>query len=90
MALFVSRLDSAAEGVKAYFTPDFHKACQPKVLLAALGQSFFSLSLGGTSMLVYGSYLSQQASTASSACLKSTLLIACINTEELSGVEMKY
>jgi NSS family neurotransmitter:Na+ symporter len=31
-----------------------------RVVIAALGQAFFSLSLGGTFMVVYGSYLERQ------------------------------
>ena len=61
MVCYVFQLDTASSGLAAYLTPDFHKAIQPDVLLAALGQSFFSLSLGGTTMLVYGSYLSRNA-----------------------------
>jgi NSS family neurotransmitter:Na+ symporter len=38
------------------------------VLLAALGQAFFSLSLGMGAMLTYGSYLSKRESIVSAAC----------------------
>lgn len=41
------------------FTPDFERALQPGVLSAALGQAFFSLSLGGGAMIAYGAYASR-------------------------------
>ncbi|QPJ64227.1 MAG: sodium-dependent transporter [Candidatus Nitrohelix vancouverensis] len=49
-------LDGAMEGVKFYLQPDFSKIT-PEVILIALGQAFFSLSLGMGAMLTYGSYL---------------------------------
>lgn len=50
-------LPGAMEGVKFYLTPDFSKI-NASVVLIALGQAFFSLSLGMGAMLTYGSYLS--------------------------------
>lgn len=41
------------------FTPDFSRALQPGVLSSALGQAFFSLSLGGGAMIAYGAYASR-------------------------------
>jgi neurotransmitter:Na+ symporter, NSS family len=38
------------------FTPDFETAFQPRVLNSALGQAFFSLSLGSAVMITYGAY----------------------------------
>jgi NSS family neurotransmitter:Na+ symporter len=49
-------LPGAEEGLRFYLLPDFSKIDGPAVL-AAMGQVFFSLSLGGTFFLVYGSYL---------------------------------
>jgi NSS family neurotransmitter:Na+ symporter len=49
-------LPGAMEGVKFYLYPDFSKI-SPSVVLIALGQAFFSLSLGMGAMLTYGSYL---------------------------------
>jgi len=49
-------LDGAMEGVAFYLKPDFSKIT-PEVILIALGQAFFSLSLGMGAMLTYGSYL---------------------------------
>ena len=52
-------LPGAMEGVKFYLSPDFSKIT-PSVVLVALGQAFFSLSLGMGAMLTYGSYLSEK------------------------------
>jgi NSS family neurotransmitter:Na+ symporter len=49
-------LPGAAEGLRFYLLPDFSKV-DGATVLAAMGQVFFSLSLGGTFFLVYGSYL---------------------------------
>lgn len=51
-------LDGAMAGIKFYLTPDFSKI-NAGVILAALGQVFFSLSLGMGCMITYGSYLSK-------------------------------
>jgi NSS family neurotransmitter:Na+ symporter len=49
-------LPGAMEGVRFFLFPDFSKI-DGATVLAALGQVFFSLSLGGTFFLLYGSYL---------------------------------
>jgi NSS family neurotransmitter:Na+ symporter len=49
-------LPGAMEGVRFFLLPDLSKVTG-ETLLAALGQVFFSLSLGGTFFLLYGSYL---------------------------------
>merc|ERR1711969_271382 len=52
-------LDGAMEGVGFYLNPDFSKISANTVLIA-LGQAFFSLSLGMGCMITYGSYLSEK------------------------------
>lgn len=52
-------LEGASEGLKYYLTPNFSEITL-KVFVAALGQVFFSLSLGMGCMVTYGSYLSKQ------------------------------
>jgi len=47
----------ATEGVTALFTVDFEKVMHPDVIIGALGQTFFSLSIGTGAMMIYGSYL---------------------------------
>jgi neurotransmitter:Na+ symporter, NSS family len=49
-------LDGAMEGLKFYLYPDFSKLTGQSILLA-MGQAFFSLSLGMGAMITYGSYL---------------------------------
>lgn len=49
-------LPGAWEGVKWMWTPDISKL-NSEMLIAALGQVFFSLSLGAGATIVYGSYL---------------------------------
>lgn len=51
-------LEGAMTGVKFFLTPDFSKITGG-VILSALGQVFFSLSLGMGAMITYGSYLSK-------------------------------
>ena len=52
-------LPGAYEGVKFLFNPDFSKL-KPDSALAALGQAFFSLSLGMGCMITYGSYTAKK------------------------------
>ena len=49
-------LPGAGAGLEFYLNPDFSKI-DGGVILAALGQAFFSLSLGMGAMITYGSYL---------------------------------
>lgn len=59
-------LDGAAEGLGFYLKPDFSKL-SGEAILVALGQAFFSLSLGMGAMITYGSYLSKKENIPSSA-----------------------
>ncbi len=52
-------LDGAMEGIRYFIQPDFSKITI-KVVIAALGQVFFSLSLGMGIMVTYGSYLNKE------------------------------
>lgn len=52
-------LEGASEGVKFLFYPDFDKL-QGDSVLAALGQAFFSLSLGMGCIITYGSYVKKE------------------------------
>ncbi|MCQ2230160.1 MAG: sodium-dependent transporter [Bacteroidales bacterium] len=59
-------LDGASEGVAFLLSPDFSKL-SPKAIFEALGQSFFSLSIGMGTMTTYGSYISKKQNLSSSA-----------------------
>ncbi|HOI29970.1 MAG TPA: sodium-dependent transporter [Melioribacteraceae bacterium] len=52
-------LDGASKGLEYLFNPDFSKI-NTGVILSALGQAFFSMSLGMGAMLTYGSYMSKK------------------------------
>lgn len=60
-------LDKASDALKFLFTPDW-SALTPSAFIIALGQSFFTLSLGQGTMITYGSYLGS----------KDNLLKSCI------------
>ena len=55
-------LPGAGEGLNALFTPDWSALRDYKVWMAALGQIFFSLSVGFGIMLTYSSYLRRRRS----------------------------
>ncbi len=57
LAIRVSFLPGAVEGYKFMFTPDWSKLADPMVWVWAMGQAFFSLSVTGSGMIVYGAYL---------------------------------
>jgi NSS family neurotransmitter:Na+ symporter len=61
-------LPGAGEGLKFLFYPDISKLT-PKVILEALGQSFFSLSIGMGTLITYGSYIKKDENLASSAAM---------------------
>jgi neurotransmitter:Na+ symporter, NSS family len=58
-------LDGAMAGVEFYLKPDFSKISGNSIL-AALGQAFFSLSIGWGIMITYGSYLSKESNLVNS------------------------
>lgn len=60
-------LPGADAGLHYYLNPDFSKILDIRIFNAALGQAFFSLSLGMGAMITYGSYLSKQENLAQSA-----------------------
>lgn len=51
----------AAEGFAHYLKPDFSGFSDPDLVVAAMGQAFFSLSIGLGGMMIYGSYLQRDA-----------------------------
>ncbi len=60
------RLPGATAALREYLAPDF-SLLTPTSLFAALGQAFFSLSLGGTFYVIYGSYLKNDEKIPSAA-----------------------
>lgn len=60
LIVYVLTLPGALDGLRAYLIPDFSRVADPALLVSAMGQAFFSLSLGVGTMLVYGSYISKR------------------------------
>lgn len=67
-------MEGSSKGLLFYLKPDFSKITI-KVIIEAMGQCFFSLSLGMGAMITYGSYLNR-----SEKILKSSLQIAGLDT----------
>ena len=66
-------LPGAFAGIDFYLNPDFSKITG-KTILAALGQAFFSLSLGMGCMITYGSYIKSKKDSLPKAAAIITLL----------------
>jgi NSS family neurotransmitter:Na+ symporter len=66
LAVRALTLPGAEKGIAFYLRPDFSKL-SGTVVLFALGQAFFSLSLGMGTMVTYGSYISKSDNLVSSA-----------------------
>jgi NSS family neurotransmitter:Na+ symporter len=71
MVLYAAQSGDFAAGVSYLFTPDFDKlsAHAGEAVLSAMGQAFFSLSLGMGAIMIYGSYLNSQASIGSNVAI---------------------
>jgi NSS family neurotransmitter:Na+ symporter len=67
LAVRAVTLPGAGEGLAYYLRPDLSRLADVGVFTSALGQAFFSLSLGMGCILTYGSYLSRQDGIAASA-----------------------
>ena len=73
-------LEGAMEGLRFYLLPDFNKLWEAgifEVVYAAMGQSFFTLSLGIGAIAIFGSYIDKQRSlTGEAICV--TVLDTCV------------
>ncbi|MEO9886582.1 MAG: sodium-dependent transporter [Balneola sp.] len=56
---YVLTQPGASEGVREYLLPDFSKI-NADLIFSAMGQAFFSLSLGMGALITYGSYLNKK------------------------------
>ena len=65
LAIRVALLPGAIEGYRFMFTPDWAALKNPMVWIWAMGQAFFSLSVTGSGMIVYGAYLSDEENVVS-------------------------
>ena len=60
LAVRVAFLPGAAEGYRFMFTPQWEALADPMTWIWAMGQAFFSLSVSGSGMIVYGAYLGEK------------------------------
>ncbi len=75
-------LDNAMEGIKFYLLPDF-SSINAETIYSAMGQAFFSLSLGMGALITYGSYVNKQQNIISSAF---TITMMDMSVAFLSGL----
>ncbi|TVQ66758.1 MAG: sodium-dependent transporter [Balneolaceae bacterium] len=66
LIFYIFTLDGAKEGLLMFFKPDF-STIDGNLLLSAMGQAFFSLSLGMGALITYGSYLNKKQNIVESA-----------------------
>ena len=96
---YVMTQPGAMTGLKVYLLPDFNRSIDFQLIVNALGQAFFSLSLGVGTMLIYGSYISKQENIASLgrtitlidvgiAMLAGLLIIPAMYVAQHNGVEI--
>jgi NSS family neurotransmitter:Na+ symporter len=67
LAIYSLTLDGASAGLNFLFNPDWSVLGDSRVYIAALGQAFFSLSLGMGALITYGSYLKKDDKLPSAA-----------------------
>lgn len=73
LAIHMVFIDGSSVGLKFLFRPDFSKIT-PKVILEAMGMSFFTLSIGVGALITYGSYMPKDQKVT----LTSVLMIAMV------------
>jgi neurotransmitter:Na+ symporter, NSS family len=66
LIVYIFTLDGSMEGLAMYIKPDF-STINGDLILSALGQAFFSLSLGMGALITYGSYLNKEQNLVESA-----------------------
>ena len=59
LVIHSATMSGAAEGYRFLFTPDFKKAFSVQTIVSAIGQAFFSLSIGLGCMIAYSSYFKE-------------------------------
>lgn len=82
LAGYALTLPNAGAGIKFYLVPDFSKISMV-VASSALGQAFFSLSIGMGILITYGSYVSREDNLISSAAL---ITLADVGIALISGL----
>lgn len=80
MAVRVAFMPGAAEGYKFFLSCDFSEAFKAETIMMAIGQAFFSLSVGMGCMVTYASYFKQDNNMVSTSFNVSilTLLVSVL------------
>lgn len=73
IAIRVAFLPGAIEGYKYLLIPRWDQLLKAETWIMAMGQAFFSLSITGSGMIIYGSYLSKKEDIVNSACITALL-----------------
>ncbi len=76
LAVRAVTLPGAMAGLKFYLYPDFHKMAEygvGEVIFAAMGQAFFTLSLGIGALAIFGSYIGKERSLTGEAVFVTAL-----------------
>ena len=82
LVIYAMTLPNAMQGIKFYLVPDF-SAINLKTIRSALGQAFFSLSLGMGAIITYGSYVDKKENIITSATL---ITLADVGIAFLAGL----
>ena len=81
MALRAATMPGAREGYEFFFKPDFSKAFTVKTIVSAIGQAFFSLSIGLGCLITFSSYFKKGTNLSTTAWSSSmlTFLVAVLS-----------
>ena len=77
LIIHILQQPGAEKGLALYLIPDFSQVTNPKLVISAMGQAFFSLSIGVGGMMVYGSYM-QKNKDIGKLVISITALDTCI------------
>lgn len=99
LAVYSLWLPEGREALSNVFTPDFSKV-SGKTFLDAMGQAFFTLSIGMGAMLIYGSYFKKGTKLAGTAisvvsldtvvALTAAIIIFSAGVENESGMQLAF
>ncbi|MCG8374602.1 MAG: sodium-dependent transporter [Balneolales bacterium] len=98
MTIYVLFQPGAMDGVREYLLPDFSRI-NPTLIFSAMGQAFFSLSLGMGALITYGSYLNKKENIPQAAAfvtvadvgiafLAGLLIIPALYVAQAAGIEI--
>ncbi|MEO1049205.1 MAG: sodium-dependent transporter [Bacteroidota bacterium] len=84
LVVYSLTLENSFKGIEFYLVPDFSKITA-NVVFSALGQAFFSLSLGMGALITYGSYVGKKENIVTSAAL---ITLADVGIAFIAGLMM--